>query len=228
MATGVVGAAAMATSAVVAGLQTAPAVALGGVAALVAPSFLVRWMQSRYQRQFLHAFPDALDLIVRAVRAGLPASEAIELVTHEIQPPVGREFQRMLDEMRIGVDMEEALQGAAERIPVPDFQFFVVSLLMQRQTGGGIAETLANLSTIIRQRKALRQKARALGAESKASAAVVATMPFIAGIGLFLINRELMSVMFFDPRGRLMLGLAIASMLLGVATMKAMISRNLR
>jgi Flp pilus assembly protein TadB len=218
----------MVTSALAAGLQTALAVALGGVVGLVTPAFLVRVLQSRYQRQFLNAFPDALDLIVRAVRAGLPAPEAMELVTREIQPPVGSEFQRMLDEMRIGIDMEEALRAAADRISVPDFQFFVVSLLLQQQTGGGIAETLANLSTIIRQRKALRQKARALSAEAKASAAIVATMPFIAGIGLFLTNRELMSVMFFDPRGRFMLGIAFASMLLGIAAMKALLNRNLR
>ena len=227
-ATGIIGAAAMVTSALAAGLQTALAVALGGVVGLVTPAFLVRVLQSRYQRQFLNAFPDALDLIVRAVRAGLPAPEAMELVTREIQPPVGSEFQRMLDEMRIGIDMEEALRAAADRISVPDFQFFVVSLLLQQQTGGGIAETLANLSTIIRQRKALRQKARALSAEAKASAAIVATMPFIAGIGLFLTNRELMSVMFFDPRGRFMLGIAFASMLLGIAAMKALLNRNLR
>ena len=87
------------------------AVALGGVVGLVTPAFLVRVLQSRYQRQFLNAFPDALDLIVRAVRAGLPAPEAMELVTREIQPPVGSEFQRMLDEMRIGIDMEETLRG---------------------------------------------------------------------------------------------------------------------
>jgi tight adherence protein B len=218
----------MAALAATAGLATAPAVMLGGGAALMAPAFLLRRSRKRYQRRFLNAFPDALDLIVRAVRAGLPAPEAIELATRETQPPVGREFQRMLDEMRIGIDMEEALRSAAERIQVPDFRFFVVNLLLQRQTGGGIAESLANLSRIIRQRKALRQKAQALSAEAKASAAVVATLPFIAGIGLFLINRELMSVMFFDPRGRFMLGLAVTSTLAGIVAMKALIDRNLR
>jgi tight adherence protein B len=134
----------------------------------------------------------------------------------------------MLDEIRIGTGMEEALQHAAARIRVPDFRFFVVSLLLQRQTGGGIAETLSNLSTIIRQRRALRQKARGLSAEAQASAAVIATTPFIAGGGLFLINRELMSVLFVDPRGRFMLGLAIVCLLSGVAAMRVLISKNLR
>jgi tight adherence protein B len=134
----------------------------------------------------------------------------------------------MLDEMRIGTEMEDALQNAADRIRVPDFRFFVVSLLLQRQTGGGIAEILSNLSTIIRQRKALRSKARALTAEAQASAAVVASTPFVAGVGLFFINRELMSVLFVDPRGRFMLGLAVVSLLSGIAAMRALIKMNLR
>jgi Flp pilus assembly protein TadB len=202
-------------------------IVLGAAAAAGSPALLLRLAQSRYQRQFLDAFPDALDLIVRAVRSGLPASEAIELVTREARAPVGSEFHRILDELRIGTEMDEALQRAADRIRLPDFQFFVVSLLLQRQTGGGIAEILSNLSGIIRQRKALRLKARALAAEAQASAAIVAAAPFVAGVGLFLINRDLTAVLFTDPRGRFMLGIAVASLLLGIAVMRALIKRNL-
>ena len=227
-ATGVIVASMIGLTAAVIQLRLALAIALAGAGAVGAPA-LLRWLvQSRYQRQFLDIFPDALDLIVRAVRAGLPASEAIELAAREVPTPVGSEFQRMLDEMRIGVEMEDALQDAAERIRVPDFRFFVVSLLLQRRTGGGIAETLANLSTIIRQRKSLRQKARALAAEAKASATIVAIMPFVAGAGLFLINRELMSLLLVDPRGRQMLGIAFISLLLGIGAMKAIIKSSLR
>jgi tight adherence protein B len=211
-------------------MRTPPSlsIALAGAAALGAPVLLVRLAQNRNQRRFLHFFPDALDLIVRAVRAGLPIIEAIEVAARDIRGPVGIEFERMLGEIRIGVEMADALQHAAERIRVPDFRFFVVSLLVQRQTGGGIAETLGDLSAIIRQRRALRMKARALTAEATASAALVATMPFIAGLGLFLINREVMSILFVDPRGRFMLGVAIVSLLLGIAVMKAMIMKSLR
>jgi tight adherence protein B len=204
------------------------AIALGGAAAAAAPVLLLRFAQSRYQQKFLDIFPDALDLIVRAVRSGLPAPEAIELVTHEIRPPVAAEFRQILDELRIGTEMDEALQRAADRIRVPDFRFFAVSLLLQRRTGGGIAETLSNLSGIIRQRKALRMKARALTAEAKASAAIIATTPFVAGVGLFLINRDLTSVLFIDPRGRFFLGIAVASLLTGLAVMRALIKKNLR
>jgi tight adherence protein B len=209
-------------------LRPALAIALAGAGAVGAPALLLRLSQSRHQRQFLDIFPDALDLIVRAVRAGLPAPEAIELAAREVGAPVGSEFRRMLDEMRIGVEMEDALQDAADRIRVPDFRFFVVSLLLQRRTGGGIAETLSNLSIIIRQRKALRLKARALTAEATASATVVTTLPFVAGVGLFLINRELMSVLFVDPRGRQMLGIACLGLLFGIAAMKAIIKSCLR
>jgi tight adherence protein B len=204
------------------------AIALGGAAAAGAPALLLRFAQSRYQKKFLEIFPDALDLIVRAVKSGLPAPEAIELVTHQVRPPVATEFRQILDELRIGTEMDEALQHAADRIRVPDFRFFAVSLLLQRQTGGGIAETLSNLSGIIRQRKALRMKARALTAEAQASAAIIAIMPFVAGVGLFLINRDLTSVLFIDPRGRFLLGIAVASLLTGLAAMRALIKKNLR
>jgi tight adherence protein B len=224
---GIIGAAITGFVAVAAEFRPAFAAALGAVVAVGAPALLLQIMQGRYQRRFLDVFPDALDLIVRGVRAGIPATEAIEVVTREIAAPVGTEFKRMLDEIRIGTKMEEALQNAAERIRVPDFRFFVVSFLLQRQTGGRIAETLANLSAIIRQRKALRQKARALAAEAQASATVVGIMPLLAGVGLFLINRELMSVLFVDPRGRFMLGVAVVCLLSGIVTMKALIKKNL-
>jgi tight adherence protein B len=227
-ASGVTAAVVVGSAAAAAQFRPALAIAFGGAAAIGVPGLLLQLSQSQYQRRFLDVFPDALDLIVRGVRAGLPAPEAIEVATREIGPPVGTEFRRMLDEMRIGIEMEIAFRRAADRIRVPDFRFFVVSLFLQRQTGGGIAETLSNLSAIIRQRKALRLKAHALTAEATASAAIMAAAPFVAGGGLFLINRELMSILFVDPRGRFMLGLAIGCLLLGVAAMKVMIDKSLR
>jgi tight adherence protein B len=228
VAVGIAAAAIIGLVSVAASLHPILAFAFSGAAAAGAPALLLRVAQSSYQRKFLDIFPDALDLIVRAVSSGLPAPEAIELVSREVRPPVGNEFKRLVDALRIGSELEEALQSAAERIRVPDFRFFAVSLLLQRQTGGGIAETLSNLGGIIRQRKALRLKARALTAEAHASAAIVATTPFVAGVGLFLINRDLMTVLFFDPRGRFMLGIAVASLLTGIAGMRALIKRNLR
>ena len=228
LAVGIAAAAVVGSLSVALSIYPVLAVALDGAAAAGAPALFLRFAQSKYQRQFLDMFPDALDLIVRAVSSGLPAPEAIELVSREVRSPVGTEFQQLVDELRIGTGLEEALQSAADRIRVPDFRFFAVSLLLQRQTGGGIAETLSNLGGIIRQRKALRLKARALTAEAHASAAIVGTTPFVAGVGLFLINRDLMTVLFFDPRGRFMLGIAVASLLTGIAGMRALIKKNLR
>jgi len=210
------------------GFNSALVIALGGAAAAAAPTFLLRLAQSRYQRRFLDIFPDALDLIVRAVRVGLPAPDAIEVATREIAPPVGTELQKVLDETHIGVEMADALQHAADRIRVPDFRFFVASIVLQQRTGGGLAEILANLSTLIRQRKTLRMKARALTAESKASAAVISVMPFVAGAGLYLIKPDVMSLLLVDRRGRFMLVVAIVSLLLGIASMNAIIRRTLR
>ncbi len=203
-------------------------IGLGGAAAVAAPKFLLRFAQLRYQRRFLDVFPDAIDLIVRAVKAGLPALDAIDLAAREIAAPVGTEFQRVLDDTRIGVAMADALNRAADRIRVPDFRFFVASIVLQRRTGGGLAETLVNLSTLIRQRRALRLKARALTAELKASAAVISIMPFVAGAGLYLVKPDMMALLFADHRGRFMMGVAIVSVLLGIATMSAIIRRTLR
>ena len=207
------------------GFNSVLVIGLSAAAAAAAARYLLRFAQIRYQRRFLDVFPDAIDLIVRAVKAGLPALDAIDLAAREIAAPVGTEFQKVLDDTRIGVTMADALNGAADRIRVPDFRFFVASIVLQRRTGGGLAETLVNLSTLIRQRKTLRLKARALTAES---AMLISIMPFVAAAGLYLVKPDMMSLLFVDHRGRFMLGVAILSLLLGIATMNAIIRRTLR
>ena len=203
-------------------------IVLGAAAALGGALLLLNLAQIRYRNRFLAVFPDALDLIGRAVKAGLPAFDAMEVAAHDIPDPVGGEFRRTLDEMRIGTDIDDALQHTADRIQVPDFRFYVVALALQRRTGGSLAETLANLSNIIRRRKEVRLKAHALSAEAKASAGVLAALPFFVGGIMYLMNRDLMSVLFDDPRGRFMLGVAFVSLATGIATMVLIIKRSLR
>jgi tight adherence protein B len=207
-----------------------PALVLPAAAAagLAVAAVVLRLAQSRYRRKFLDAFPDALDLICRAVKAGLPVFDSMEVAAHEVQPPVGEELQRTLEEIRIGVDIDEALQHTAERIRVPDFRFFAVSLNLQRRTGGSLAETLSNLSRMIRRRREIRLKANALTSEAKASAAILGLLPFVVGGGLFLISGDLMRVMFFDPRGRFMLGVAVLSVVTGIIVMAVIIKKSLR
>jgi tight adherence protein B len=210
------------------GLGPIVAVVAGIAAAAGAGALVVRLAQSRYQRRFLDAFPDGLDLLARAVRAGLPVFDAMEVAAREISPPVGGEFRRMIDEMRIGVEIEEALQRAAARIRVPDFRFFVVALTLQRRTGGHLAETLNNLSNIIRRRKEIRLKARALTAQARASAVVLSVLPFLVGIALVFIAHSLMQVLWADPRGRFMVGVALIMLIIGSVIMQVMIRRSLR
>ena len=226
--TGIAAAAVTGFAARLMGFNSVLVIGLSGAAAAAAARFLLRFAQLRYQRRFLDVFPDAIDLIVRAVKAGLPALDAIDLAAREIAAPVGTEFQKVLDDTRIGIAMADALNNAADRVRVPDFRFFVASIVLQRRTGGGLAETLANLSTLIRQRRTLRLKARALTAEAKSSAAVISIMPFVAGAGLYLVKPDMMALLFVDHRGRFMLGVAIVSLLLGIATMGAIIRRTLR
>jgi tight adherence protein B len=204
------------------------AMPVGVTAGVVAAALLLRLAQTRYQNQFLDAFPDALDLIARAVRAGLPVNDAMQVAGHEVRPPVGLEFQRTLEEMRIGIDIDEAMQHTADRIRVPDFRFFVVALKLQRRTGGSLAETLGNLSSIIRRRKEIRLKSRALTSEAKASATVLGLLPVFVGALLFFLNGELMAPLLSDPRGRFMLGVAVLSLMAGLTVMAVMIRRSVR
>ena len=204
------------------------AIVIASLAAVGAATLLLRWMQSRFADRFLDAFPDALDLIARAVKAGLPVAEAMAVAAREIADPVGSELRQTLEQVQIGVEMGEALQEMAGRVRVPDFRFLVVTLALQQKTGGSLAETLANLSAVIRARKMLRMKARALSAEAKASAAVLAVLPFFVGAAMFTFNRDLASGLFVDPRGRFMLGIAISSLAMGIAAMIVIIKRALR
>jgi tight adherence protein B len=201
---------------------------LGLMAAAAGPVVLLRLAQTGYRNKFLAVFPDALDLIRRAVKAGLPVNEALAVAGKEIADPVGKELRRTLEQVQIGVPMNDALQVTADRIRVADFRFLVVALVLQQRTGGSLAETLANLSGVIRARKALRQKARSLSAEAKASAAVLAVLPFLVGGAMYMLNRDLMQSLFIDPRGRFMLGVAFLSLVSGLTTMSVIVRRALR
>ena len=203
-------------------LVTAPIVLAAGVAAANAR---LRFAQRRFQRQFVDRFPDALDVIVRAVRAGLPVTDAMESAAGSVSDPVGSEFSRVIDELRIGVDLEELLERVAGRIRVNDFRFFAATLVLQRRTGGSLAETLSNLAGLIRRRKEVRLKARALSAESRATAYLLSALPITIGGIVYLINPGVMLPLFTDPRGKVMLSIAIAMLVVGFAMMKAMIKK---
>jgi tight adherence protein B len=201
---------------------------LGLIAGAAGAFLLLRIAQASYRARFLYIFPDGLDLIRRAVKAGLPVNEALAVAGREIADPVGIELRRTLDQVQIGVHMNDALQGTADRIRVADFRFLVVALVLQQKTGGSLAETLANLSGVIRARKALRQKAKSLSAEAKASAGILAVLPFLVGAAMYVMNHDLMQSLLSDPRGRFMVGVAFLSLVTGLATMALIVRRALR
>ena len=201
---------------------------LGLIAGAAGAFLLLRIVQASYRSRFLDVFPDALDLIRRAVKAGLPVNEALAVAGREITDPVGSELRRTLDQVQIGVHMDHALQEMADRIRVPDFRFLVVALALQQKTGGSLAETLGNLGGVIRARKALRQKAKSLSAEAKASATVLAILPFVVGGLMYVINRDLAMALLDNSRGRFMIGVAFLSLVTGLITMAVIVRRALR
>ncbi|HEU5481469.1 MAG TPA: type II secretion system F family protein, partial [Sphingomicrobium sp.] len=164
------------------------------------PHFAVGMMISRRIRKFNSNFPDAIELMVRGLRSGLPISETMIIVANEIPGPVGLEFRAVADKMKIGRTMESALQDTSDRLGTPEFQFFVITLAIQRETGGNLAETLSNLADVLRKRAQMKLKIRAMSSESKASAYIVGSLPFVVFALVYMINPAYMSNFFTDER----------------------------
>ncbi len=164
------------------------------------PHFVIGRMIQRRIAKFTARFPDAIELMVRGLRSGLPISETIGIVASEIPGPVSVEFQAVSDKMRIGRTMEAALQEAADRLGTPEFQFFVITLAIQRETGGNLAETLANLADVLRKRAQMKLKIKAMSSESKASAYIIGSLPFIVFLLIMMVNPTYMGQFFTDQR----------------------------
>jgi tight adherence protein B len=157
-------------------------------------------MIKRRINKFNTNFPDAIELMVRGLRSGLPITETLGIVASEIVGPVGVEFRMVADKMKIGRTMESALQDTADRLGTAEFQFFVITLAIQRETGGNLAETLSNLADVLRKRAQMKLKIRAMSSESKASAYIVGSLPFIVFTLVWMINPGYMSKFFSDER----------------------------
>jgi len=173
---------------------------------------------------FTKQFPEAMELIVRGLKSGLPVNECIANVAQELPAPTGVEFQNITDSMRIGKQLEEALWETADRLDTPDFKFFVISLVVQRETGGNLGETLGNLANILRQRQAMKLKIKALSSEAKASAWIMGLLPFIMLSLIMMMNYDYGIVLFTHPKAILAGIGALLWMGLGVVIMSKMIS----
>ncbi|CAN5394602.1 N/A [soil metagenome] len=197
---------------------------VGAFAGLFFPHLAVGYMIKKRVGQFNKRFPDAIELLVRGLRSGLPISETLGVVGSEVPGPVGEEFRSVSDKIKIGRTMDVAMQETADRLGTPEFQFFVISLTIQRETGGNLAETLSNLATVLRMRAQMKLKIKAMSSESKASAYIIGALPFIVFGLIYSINPNYMGGFFVDTRLMITGGGGLIWMSLGAFIMSRMIS----
>lgn len=187
------------------------------------PHVIIGRQIAKRTKKFATLLPEALDLIVRGVRSGLPVTETMKTIAEEIADPVGIEFQRISDQMKIGVSMDEAMWATAKRLQIPEFNFLVISMSIQQETGGNLAEILENLSNMVRRREQMRLKVKAMSSEARASAMIIGSLPFIMCAIISFINPRYMSTLFVDPRGWIMIAIGLTSMTIGMFIMAKMV-----
>jgi tight adherence protein B len=208
----------------VVGMPVAFSILLSFAIGISLPHIALNRMAASRIHAFNSLFPDAIDLIVRGLKSGLPITESIKNVAAEIPDPVGVEFQQMTDAMRLGQTMEQTMWDAAERVDTPDFKFFVICLSVQKETGGNLAETLHNLGDILRKRQQMKLKIKAMSSEGKASAIIVGAMPFVMFLMILSINYDYASTLFTDPRAIVISVGALIWLALGGFIMSKMVS----
>jgi tight adherence protein B len=199
---------------------------LGAALALalaVLPWWRVSMARSKRIQRFEQQFPEALDMMGRAMRAGHAFPTAVKMCGDEISEPMGRDFRILSDEMNYGVSAAEALQNLAQRVPLPDVSYFVVAVLIQRESGGNLAELLDSISAILRARLKLLGEVRTLSAEGKLSAIILTALPFGVALMVNLVNPKFMAVLWTDPAGLRVVGGALLLMVLGILWMRSII-----
>lgn len=173
---------------------------IGLVAGADFPHLVLNRAINKRTANFNAKFPDAIELLVRGLRSGLPVTEMLAVVAQEVPGAVGEEFKAIVERIRIGRTMEEALQETADRLGIPEFNFFCITLAIQRETGGNLAETLSNLADVLRKRAQMKLKIKAMSSESKASAYIIGALPFMVFAVIWFINPEYMEGFFTDDR----------------------------
>jgi tight adherence protein B len=179
------------------------------------PFVYLRWRQGQRIKAFEAQLPDAIDMLVNAMKAGYSLQAAMKFIGDEIVPPLGPIFARFYDEQRLGVDVRVALQGLQERIDTLDVRMFVTALLIQRETGGNLAEIMTSLSTVMRERVSMRGQINTMTAEPKLSAIVLALLPVVLFFLFNMLNHDYMQSLYTTPPGRMMLVYAVVSTTIG-------------
>ena len=197
---------------------------LSFAAGLGLPRWIVGFLANRRTKKFTEAFPDALDIITRGIKSGLPVHDSLRVIGQEASEPLAGEFKRMTENIAMGVAIDQALDGMFERMPTAEVRFFGIVLAIQSKTGGNLAEALGNLSAVIRARKLMREKIKALSGEAVASAFIIGSLPPGVVTLISMTSPDYMMPMFTDPRGKLMLMVGGVWMSLGIFVMRRMIN----
>lgn len=193
------------------------------VAGFGLPRWILGFLIGRRQKKFLGEFPNALDVMVRSIRSGLPLNDALRLIAADGQDPVKTEFRRVVESQQVGLSVPEACQRMMMTMPLPEVNFFSIVIAIQSQAGGNLSEALSNLSRVLRDRKKMRAKVTALSMEAKASAAIIGALPFIVALLVYLTSPNYIMILFTDPRGHLILGASGVWMSIGILVMRNMI-----
>ncbi len=207
-------------------LKPSPLIALGLAFAsgLGLPRWVVGFIANRRIKKFTSDFPDAMDIIVRGIRSGLPVHDSLRVIAQESPEPLASQFNRLVESLSMGASVDQALEKMHENMPTPEVRFFAIVLAIQQKTGGNLAEALSNLSTVIRARKLMREKAKALSGEAVASAAIIGSLPPVVATLISITAPDYMRPLFTDPRGHLMLMAGAFWMTIGVLSMRKMIN----
>ncbi|MEN3375742.1 MAG: tight adherence protein [Hyphomicrobiales bacterium] len=200
------------------------AVGAGFAGGFGAPRWLLGFLKKRRESKFLHNFPDAVDVIVRGVKAGLPLGDCLRIIANEAQEPVRGEFKVIIEEQTVGIPMGEACAKLFERMPLPEANFFGIVVSIQQRSGGNLSEALGNLSRVLRDRKKMKAKIQAMSMEAKASAMIIAALPFCVMLLVYISSPNYIELLWTHPTGRFMMACSAGWMLMGVMVMKKMIN----
>ncbi len=188
------------------------------------PRWFLGYLRKRRQNVFLNDFADAIDVMVRGLKAGLPVSEAMKIIATESGPPVGPEFLEVVEGQRVGISIDQGIERMVERMPLAEVNFLAIVMTIQSKTGGNLSEALNNLSRVLRDRKKMKNKVRAVSQEAKSSAAIIGSLPFIIMGGLTILNPNYLNPMFETSTGNMLLLGSATWMMTGVLVMRKMIN----
>lgn len=206
------------------GLKLLPSILLGLCLGLFLPHSFIGGMGKKRCKNFIKFFPESIDAMVRGIRSGLPIIESIKIVGAEMPDPIGVEFRTISDGVRMGRSLEESMWDVARRIDVPEYRYLIIALAIQKETGGNLAETLANVSEVLRKRRQLKLKIKAMSSEAKASAMILGSLPFIVVGVLALVATSYVTILVNDPRGNVLVGIAFGMLGTGIFIMSQMIN----